>query len=318
MVPQYGFNLHNQLEAALVCDMHDIYADLLPQGPEYEEARKQEALTQRIVGKYADKIGVISKLDLAKLVNDGIDASKMNWAPVGVNVREAPHTNNFGNKVVFVGNMFYGPNYDAAKLISSTIAPRVKKHIPDASFILVGNAPEDLKGLANIELVGPKDNLSRQFSDAALGLAPLTSGSGMKVKMLEYASHGLPVVGTTVAASGYEDNDGFIIRDNIDDFIKEIVRLLNDPDEILVIGAAAKKYAEENFSWDRIVDGQYNLYKALYEEKNICANFNPIPFVRDEDGRIIVDNKILVQPQHLQELRYEHAERRQIDRVISI
>lgn len=52
------------------------------------------------------------------------------------------------------------------------------------------------------KLPSPVDDVVPYFQAAALGVAPLTSASGMKVKVLQYASYGLPVVGTLMNRRG--------------------------------------------------------------------------------------------------------------------
>src|SRR5262249_54964913 len=46
--------------------------------------------------------------------------------------------------LVFVGNFEYAPNVDAAGWLVQEIFPRVKKRLPEARLILVGNNPPDM------------------------------------------------------------------------------------------------------------------------------------------------------------------------------
>jgi glycosyltransferase involved in cell wall biosynthesis len=318
MVPVYGFQLCNALNASLVCDMHDIYADLLPKDRKYDQARFNENITQRTVGKYADRIGVISKIDMERLSSSGIDPQKMHWAPVGIERREISRTVRNNDSVVFVGNMFYGPNYEAAKFIAEYIAPAVKKECPNAVFSLIGNAPQDIASLPNINYIGPQDDLALYFNKATVGLAPLNNGSGMKVKMLDYASFGLPVVGTTIAAMGYESNDGFIITDDYPTFVSQVIALLKAPQMAQEKGRAGKEYVDNNFSWDTIVKNQYQVYCDLYEEHLARNATVSIPFKVSSSGRIEVDGFLLEKPQHLAEERYKMVEPLQSDCVLKI
>lgn len=318
MVPVYGFQLCNALNASLVCDMHDIYADLLPKDRKYDQARFNENLTQRIVGKYADRIGVISKIDMERLASGVVDPQKMYWAPVGIESREIVKSNLGSQNVVFVGNMFYGPNYEAAKLIAEYISPAVRKECPNATFSLIGNAPEDIAVLKNVVYLGPQDDLAPHFNNATVGLAPLNNGSGMKVKMLDYASFGLPVVGTTIAAMGYEENGGFIITDDYPTFVSQIVSLLKAPQLAQERGKSGKEYIDSNFSWNSIVHRQYQVYCTLYQEHLARNSPVSIPFKLSASGHVEVDGFLLEKPQHLAEERYQMVECLQNDRVLQI
>jgi glycosyltransferase involved in cell wall biosynthesis len=297
--------------------MHDIYANLIPKDKKYDQARFNENLTQRIVGKYADRIGVVSKLDMEQLIASGIDQEKMYWAPVGAELRTLPGSIKRKN-IVFVGNMFYPPNYDAAKLISNFIAPAVLKRVPDAHFLLIGNAPFDIQNLPNVKFLGPQDDLASSFNTATLGIAPLNNGSGMKVKMLDYASFGLPVVGTKISAMGYDENDGFMITDDYESFVNCMIELLNNPEEASRRGRAAKAYVDREFSWEHIVDCQYKIYEAAYWDHQHGKNAMNIPVFERSDGRIEVDGFLLEPPQHLREKRYELAKPLQKDCMLEI
>ncbi|MDD3020667.1 MAG: glycosyltransferase family 4 protein [Alphaproteobacteria bacterium] len=318
MVPVYGFQLCNALNASLVCDMHDIYADLLPKDRKYDQARFNENLTQRIVGKYADRVGVISRIDMERLASGVVDPQKMYWAPVGIESRETVRSKRDTQNVVFVGNMFYGPNYEAAKLISKYISPAVKEECPNAIFSLIGNAPEDIASLKNVVHLGPQDDLAPHFNKASVGLAPLNNGSGMKVKMLDYASFGLPVVGTTIAAMGYEENDGFIITDDYPTFVSQIVGLLKSPQLAQERGKAGKEYIDRNFSWYSIVQRQYQVYCDLYQEHLGRSSPVSIPFKLSASGHVEVNGFLLEKPQHLAEERYQMVQHLQKEMILRL
>ncbi len=100
---------------------------------------------------------------------------------------------------LFVGGGFYG-NLDGLRWYAREVAPRLA--IPT---LVVGRGLEALAGHlpANMELVGPVDDLSPWYAGAALVVAPIRAGSGMKTKLAEALMHGKRVVGTAEAFSGY-------------------------------------------------------------------------------------------------------------------
>jgi len=99
---------------------------------------------------------------------------------------------------LFVGGGFFG-NLEGLRWYARTVAPLVAMRT-----LVVGRGLEGL-GLmpANIELVGPVDDLSPWYAGAALVVAPILSGSGMKTKVAEALMHGKRVVGTAEAFAGY-------------------------------------------------------------------------------------------------------------------
>lgn len=100
--------------------------------------------------------------------------------------------------VLFVGGGFFG-NLEGLRWYARAVAPSLA-----IRTLVVGRGLEGLGSLpANLELVGPVDDLSPWYAGAALVVAPILSGSGMKTKVAEALMHGKRVVGTGEAFAGY-------------------------------------------------------------------------------------------------------------------
>lgn len=100
---------------------------------------------------------------------------------------------------LFVGGGFFG-NIEGLRWYARSVAPQLS-----VRTLVVGRGLEALGSLpANVELVGPVDDLSPYYAGAALVIAPILSGSGMKTKVAEALMHGKRVVGTAEAFAGYD------------------------------------------------------------------------------------------------------------------
>jgi glycosyltransferase involved in cell wall biosynthesis len=100
---------------------------------------------------------------------------------------------------LFVGGGFFG-NLEGLRWYARAVAPAL-----NVRTMVVGRGLEGLDPLpANVELVGPVDDLSPWYAGAALVVAPILSGSGMKTKVAEALMHGKRVVGTAEALAGYD------------------------------------------------------------------------------------------------------------------
>ncbi|MCL9998117.1 MAG: glycosyltransferase family 4 protein [Erythrobacter sp.] len=100
---------------------------------------------------------------------------------------------------LFVGGGFFG-NLEGLRWYARAVAPSLA-----IRTLVVGRGLEGLGPLpANIELVGPVDDLSPWYAGAALVVAPILSGSGMKTKVAEALMHGKRVVGTAEGFAGYD------------------------------------------------------------------------------------------------------------------
>ena len=93
---------------------------------------------------------------------------------------------------------------------------------------VVGSSPSKrVKKLSsrNIIITGYVENPTEYFARCQLGIVPLLSGAGIKVKTLEMLECGMPVISTPVGAEGIE-NDNLYVCD-IKDFPFYIKKLLN-------------------------------------------------------------------------------------------
>jgi glycosyltransferase involved in cell wall biosynthesis len=159
---------------------------------------------------------------------------------------------------IFVGAYDYGPNQEAAKIIDEEIAPE----LPNIEFLLIGrNAP--VTNSPNCHPVGYVDNLPGYLNFADIALCPLLTGSGTKLKMLDYLAAGLPTVVTKTGAAGIQLKDGenAIISD-IDNMAQNISLLYNSPDLMERISNNAEITAE-HYSWEKLMGKYENVIRDL-------------------------------------------------------
>nr|WP_294916673.1 glycosyltransferase [uncultured Neokomagataea sp.] len=107
--------------------------------------------------------------------------------------------------IAFVAHFAHAPNLDAAKWLILDILPRLIKHIPNLTCRLIGSAmPHALHILAqdNVEIIGHVPDIGTALSDVTLCVAPLRFGAGIKGKVLESWSFGIPIIMTPIAAEG--------------------------------------------------------------------------------------------------------------------
>jgi glycosyltransferase involved in cell wall biosynthesis len=59
---------------------------------------------------------------------------------------------------------------------------------------------------------------------------PILSGGGTRVKIIEAAAYGRPIVSTRIGAEGIEmqDGNGIFLQDDSKSFAEACIRLLND------------------------------------------------------------------------------------------
>lgn len=105
--------------------------------------------------------------------------------------------------VLFVGNMNYPPNEEAARLLQDKVIPAVHAKRPEVRFQFVGTYPASLNlGLPGTEFTGYVEDLVPWLRAAHVVTAPLLRGGGMRIKTLEALACGKPIVATPLGLQG--------------------------------------------------------------------------------------------------------------------
>lgn len=135
---------------------------------------------------------------------------------------------------VFVANLGWRPNIDAARWLATTVWPRVLRELPDARLQLIGRSPSDevlkLSG-RGIEVHADVASVVPYIATSAVATAPLLAGGGTRLKIIEALSLGTPVVATRLGALGLEylASDTLTICDEPAGFAAALVRHLRHP-----------------------------------------------------------------------------------------
>jgi GT2 family glycosyltransferase/glycosyltransferase involved in cell wall biosynthesis len=135
--------------------------------------------------------------------------------------------------ILFVGNFAHPANADGMLWWRDEISPQLAAELPGVPLTVVGHDPSGVvPQLVNEKMnsVGWIEDLTPYLNGARISVAPLRFGAGMKGKVGEALSAGLPVICTTIAAEGMDlvDEQDVLIADDADAFVKNIVRLYND------------------------------------------------------------------------------------------
>ena len=170
--------------------------------------------------------------------------------------------------LLFTGTMNHRPNIEAATALARDILPRVRAQLPQARLTIVGRDPVPavtaLQSEPGVVVTGGVRSIDRYFARAAVVAAPLASGGGTRLKILDALAAGRPVVSTTVGAEGLDLTPGehYILADGSARFAAEVVRLLRDQDERRRLGRAGRQAVESRYGWGAIAE---RLSNALSE-----------------------------------------------------
>lgn len=209
----------------------------------------------------------VSAIATALLVCSGLEQRKAQLMCPGGHVFAIPNTAaSLGDLphpskqvAVFVGTAHYPPNREALLWFSNEVWPRIRRAVPEARLIIAGDETDDL-GISSkkfgIETLGFVENLAPIYAAAMLAICPIYRGSGTRIKIIEAAVNGRPVVSTTLGAEGLEFKPGteIILEDDVIGFADACIQLLQDPARAAQIGHAAMRRALSAYQESRIAD----------------------------------------------------------------
>ena len=157
--------------------------------------------------------------------------------------------------LVFVGGFQHPPNLDAAEWLIDEILPLIRRELPEVELHLIGSKmPERLKSRTapGLEVHGFVSDLEPFMNGCRISLAPLRYGAGVKGKVNQAMSHGLPVVATSCAAEGMYTEHGrdILVADDAAAFAAEVCRLYRDGDLWARLAANGRINVERYFSLD--------------------------------------------------------------------
>lgn len=174
--------------------------------------------------------------------------------------------------ILFVGSYRHPPNAEAAGWLVHEIFPLVREDHPDAELVLVGaGLPAELArtDTEGVVAVGAVDDVSEYLDRAAVIVAPIRSGGGVRVKVLEALGAGKAVVATHLAAEGIEAPPGeaILLADSTAELAARISLLLGDEERRRALAESAYTWASGHLRPEEVADRFDQLYTQLLDER---------------------------------------------------
>ena len=204
------------------------------------------------------KIELTNKLGFeAKLFISSADAARVDEqcpkvvVPLPMAPRESDKEFNADQfKMLWLGGFDWPPNAEAIRWFIDEVWPLMSPRLPNAEFHIVGGSPPTELGSsdARITFHGYQDDVDVWRDLADVLVAPLQTGSGVRVKIVEAMAAGLPVVSTSKGCEGLEVTSGVdvIVADQPHDFAEALVDLAGRPEVRSRLGAAGKGYVAQH------------------------------------------------------------------------
>jgi len=176
------------------------------------------------------------------------------------------------NTLLFIGSSRHEPNRIAIQWFLSKVFPAIVSACPQVRLYLAGFTPEanqDVAIFPQIEMLGSVDDVRPLLESCSVFICPILSGSGVRVKLLEAFSAGVPVISTFVGAEGLAsvDRDLCALTDDPEEFARRTLDVLADPVAAEQMAARARAEVESNWDTAQVTARLYDSYREMLAEK---------------------------------------------------
>jgi glycosyltransferase involved in cell wall biosynthesis len=261
---------HHNIESAMMFRRATKERNVLKKVYFYQEAKKIERYEKAMCKLFHSNLTVsdedgltLKKIDpeiKTEVIPNGVDTS---YFSSGADTSD-------GETLIFAGGMNWYPNLDAMLYFADEIWPRLKERRATIKMIIIGQSPpRRLRKLSeedrNFVVTGFVDDVRPYFGQASIYVCPIRDGGGTRLKILDALSSGLPIVATSVAAEGIKvtPRKNIIIANTSEEFIKEILHLIEDQELRRQLSAEGRCLAEKEYSWSIIGERLNKLYNSL-------------------------------------------------------
>jgi glycosyltransferase involved in cell wall biosynthesis len=160
-----------------------------------------------------------------------------------------------GATILAVASFKHYPNIIGFDYFIGSIWPLIINQLPLTKFVIIGaGIDDDTKAIwesySGIEIAGYVSDLEPYYETASFTVAPLLSGGGTNIKVLESLAFGRACVCTQHAARGFDNAKGILIGSSTEEFAAHCISLLNDAALCECLGSQGFDFVTSSYSMD--------------------------------------------------------------------
>ncbi|UOK41192.1 MULTISPECIES: glycosyltransferase [Flavobacterium] len=210
--------------AELIIDTHDFIT------AQYKEEKKFKT------GAFLDKeLELLNKFD--KILTISVDEKyifsqflnkEVIWAPHPIAFNGAVSKKDYEYDLIYVASDNVH-NVKSAKWFFENVYPLLNEEV---KICVIGKVSEHIEDKPNIIKLVSVDDLTDYYKKSKIAICPMLSGTGLKIKVVEAMSYGLPVVCNERGLDGLSSkyNNGCLATNSPSEFAENIHKLLSDND----------------------------------------------------------------------------------------
>lgn len=171
-----------------------------------------------------------------------------------------------GRDILFYGAMSRAENYQSAIWFIDKVMPLLRKQ--NVKFVVVGSSPDEAlmkRKSDQVEIVGYAEDVAPYFQRSVCFVAPLLLGAGIKIKILEAMSSGIPVLTNSIGIEGIPAADGqeYFHCEGAEEYAEKICEIIGGEVDVEKLAENAKTYMRENYHLSDRLDELMNRIQDL-------------------------------------------------------
>ena len=162
--------------------------------------------------------------------------------------------------VIMLGSYYHRPNAEGLDWFVRRVWPLVKAAVSDAEFRIIGpglsfRRAEAYGLMPGVRVLGTVPSVVPHYRECAFSIAPIWTGAGINIKVLESYAHGRTCVLTPFAYRGYEDcleeKTAVLVAKIPEKYAQACIDLIRNPALRDRLAAAGHSQVMEDFSTER-------------------------------------------------------------------
>ncbi|MEL6201200.1 MAG: glycosyltransferase [Pseudomonadota bacterium] len=231
-----------------------------------QEADAHEGLSRDVLAEF-NAVFVSSQIERRRLISrhNAVSIVASNAVNAGLPINKMPSS----GMLLFVGTMGYYPNQHAMDWFLCNCWPLLAKARGGLSVTIAGAGPtrvlQRYNRVPGIRALGWVDDIERYYRDASLFLAPLQIGGGTRLKLLEAATYGLPIVSTAKGAEGLNlsNHRDYWQADLPELFVQSIMHAISGKNERTRRAVNARRNVSLHHDLERVTNKVANAFHTL-------------------------------------------------------
>lgn len=277
-VTGYIHTIRKNTQAKIVLRAHNVEHEIWERNAENESNALKRMYLHKLARQLKkheiktinqiDAVAAITSKDEQKLIGLGCE-KPIEVIPFGINISNYDFVNKASEINFFhIGSMDWLPNQKAIKWFLKRVWTKIENTHPEAAFFLAGKKmPTWLTQWKQhqVHVVGEVADAVEFINEHKVMVAPLFSGSGMRIKVVEGMALGKTIIATEIAMEGidYEHKKNILIANNENEFVKAMNWCLAHPNEVEMIGKNAQLLMKEKHDNDLIIKELVVLFDSI-------------------------------------------------------